>query len=336
MTGTGESKGDESNVGRQAMVIFSLERSSSVHAVESDASSTLNAGVLPSPINAALETAAAIAANVPPSALTPPVGPPAATTTVSHRGDVTSLPGLQPAQASQERNVHHFQPIAPTPAVVPNTLTHIQAHQISQQPQQQPLLPIAAPPSSNVMNKMLPQTQHHLPLHMGPQVVPIMTSHPSTVVAAVAPPGVVLPVLSAGSTTVPAASSIPIHVLRKRRSGKWTREEEAYASILIDLFDKGQVEEKNGVTLRSFLSRKLFCAPMRISKKYAGKGIGKKVFMNKHNAHVFAASCGYTTVPPPPLARTPEYYDDIRRLRLAELKFMHAAFPEMAGVVSTV
>ena len=36
---------------------------------------------------------------------------------------------------------------------------------------------------------------------------------------------------------------------------------------------------KNGTSLRSFLSKKLRCDPMRISKKYAGEHrIGKQVF----------------------------------------------------------
>lgn len=81
------------------------------------------------------------------------------------------------------------------------------------------------------------------------------------------------------------ASSVPNTPLffanRKLRSGKWTPEEEEYADLLIELFEKGHIDEKNGCTLRSFLSRKLHCAPMRISKKYAGKGIGKMVFLSK-------------------------------------------------------
>lgn len=58
----------------------------------------------------------------------------------------------------------------------------------------------------------------------------------------------------------------------KVRRGKWTQEEESYADFLIEHFEKGTVDGcENGCTLRAFLSRKLHCAPMRISKKYAGK-----------------------------------------------------------------
>ena len=58
---------------------------------------------------------------------------------------------------------------------------------------------------------------------------------------------------------------------QKLRCGKWSALEEAYAVLLIEYFEKGIIVEcENGVTLRSFLSRKLHCSPMRISKKFAG------------------------------------------------------------------
>ena len=90
------------------------------------------------------------------------------------------------------------------------------------------------------------------------------------------------------------------------RSGKWTAEEELYANSLIELFEEGCVDEfeqsmdcngnnaskedekkppkfkiTNGMSLRAYLSRKLFCSPMRISKKFAGRGIGKLVYMSQ-------------------------------------------------------
>ena len=49
--------------------------------------------------------------------------------------------------------------------------------------------------------------------------------------------------------------------------------------LLIEMFDKGQLADcMTGSTLRAYLAQKLHCAPMRISKKFAGKGIGKKVY----------------------------------------------------------
>ena len=58
----------------------------------------------------------------------------------------------------------------------------------------------------------------------------------------------------------------------KQRRGRWTPEEEAYAQSLIKEFEAGMLDDcENGTTLRSYLSRKLHCAPMRISKKFAGE-----------------------------------------------------------------
>jgi len=66
------------------------------------------------------------------------------------------------------------------------------------------------------------------------------------------------------------------------KSGKWTAEEEQFAQRLIQDFELGLlVDCENGCTLRSYLARKLNCAPMRISKKFAGQCIGKHVFTRK-------------------------------------------------------
>jgi len=68
----------------------------------------------------------------------------------------------------------------------------------------------------------------------------------------------------------------------KLRRGKWTPEEENYANRLIVEFEKGSIPDcDNGCTLRLFLSRKLNCQPMRISKKFAGKSIGKYVYLSR-------------------------------------------------------
>mmetsp|Transcript_26162 Transcript_26162/g.26398 ORF Transcript_26162/g.26398 Transcript_26162/m.26398 type:complete len:135 (-) Transcript_26162:91-495(-) len=57
------------------------------------------------------------------------------------------------------------------------------------------------------------------------------------------------------------------------RSGQWTKEEMSYASELIDLFRSGSyaIGAKKGQTVRSFLAKKLYCNPMRISKKFASE-----------------------------------------------------------------
>lgn len=60
------------------------------------------------------------------------------------------------------------------------------------------------------------------------------------------------------------------------------QEEEQFANALIEEFEKGSIRDcENGCTLRAYLSKKLHCAPMRISKKYAGKSIGKHVFLSR-------------------------------------------------------
>jgi hypothetical protein len=95
------------------------------------------------------------------------------------------------------------------------------------------------------------------------------------------------------SSTTLSSSDVPTpDVFRNRRlrSGKWIKEEELYADLLIEQFEGGVAPDcPNGVTLRAYLSRKLHCAPMRISKKYAGKGIGKLVFVSKAGSDGAAA-----------------------------------------------
>lgn len=182
------------------------------------------------------------------------------------------------------------------------------------------------------------------------------------------------------------------------RSGKWTPEEETYANILIELFETGEVDKfehhlrnnhinnirekeeyqqqqqkhlphnteiSNGMTLRSYLSRKLFCSPMRISKKFAGKGIGKRVYMsrnpsnicyhqrfpftpgsigaggtmtvsNTNNSTTSSTSVNPTLPFPHPFdssllplssSSTVEHWNRLNRLKEAESKFCDVAFP---------
>jgi hypothetical protein len=63
------------------------------------------------------------------------------------------------------------------------------------------------------------------------------------------------------------------------RRGKWTVEEEAYVARVIEDFNSGFLNAPAGTTLRSYLSEKLQCDPMRITKKFTGDAcIGKRVF----------------------------------------------------------
>lgn len=60
------------------------------------------------------------------------------------------------------------------------------------------------------------------------------------------------------------------------RHGKWTPEEEEYADFIVKEFLKGSLPDcEEGCTLRCYLSEKLNCQKMRISKKFAGRCIGK-------------------------------------------------------------
>lgn len=101
----------------------------------------------------------------------------------------------------------------------------------------------------------------------------------------------ILPCLDASDIEVSEAQERPSAVKRARvvdpqserpsresgvRHGKWTNEEQAYADRLIRDFEAGLLPLENGATLRAYLSRKLNCDPMRISKKFAGtKCLGK-------------------------------------------------------------
>lgn len=67
-----------------------------------------------------------------------------------------------------------------------------------------------------------------------------------------------------------------------RRFGKWTVEEERFAQKLIAEFNAGTLTDcPERSTLRSYLSRRLNCTPMRISKKFAGQCIGKVKIFNE-------------------------------------------------------
>lgn len=57
------------------------------------------------------------------------------------------------------------------------------------------------------------------------------------------------------------------------RSGPWSRHEEEYAAGLIDAFFRGVLDIAEGTTLRAFLTSRLKCNPMRISKKLASHTI---------------------------------------------------------------
>ncbi|KAH8085017.1 hypothetical protein JL720_7732 [Aureococcus anophagefferens] len=69
------------------------------------------------------------------------------------------------------------------------------------------------------------------------------------------------------------------------RRGKWTVEEERYVERVIRDFNNGLLHAAPGTTLRNYLSEKLNCDPMRITKKFTGDAsIGKRVYHPSENA----------------------------------------------------
>ena len=108
----------------------------------------------------------------------------------------------------------------------------------------------------------------------------------------------------------------------KFRAGKWIPEEETYAELLIALFETGRIIGcEKGTTLRSYLSQKLHCAPMRISKKYAGKGIGKMVYLSKMKPVGQEAGGNDDD------DEEKQYKALVQRVKAAEEKFYQAVFP---------
>ncbi|KAI2507613.1 hypothetical protein MHU86_6800 [Fragilaria crotonensis] len=109
----------------------------------------------------------------------------------------------------------------------------------------------------------------------------------------------------------------------KLRRGKWTADEEAYAEFLIKEFERGTVEGcENGCTLRSFLSKKLHCAPMRISKKYAGKSIGKHVFLSRASAPSSTVTLGETCNKARLLELETNFYKSLQRESEATVPYL--------------
>lgn len=101
------------------------------------------------------------------------------------------------------------------------------------------------------------------------------------------------------------------------RKGKWTIEEEMYTSAIIREFERGMLNCAPGTTLRSFLSEKLHCDPMRITKKFAGDAsIGKRVF----------TPCKHTAESAQEIARVRAELNDMERRFIAHLQRSNFAF----------
>lgn len=64
----------------------------------------------------------------------------------------------------------------------------------------------------------------------------------------------------------------------RTRNGKWTPEEEAYVHALLHSFLHGYLFCANGTSVRTALSKSLHCSPMRLSKKFQKRPLGKHSF----------------------------------------------------------
>ena len=83
----------------------------------------------------------------------------------------------------------------------------------------------------------------------------------------------------ASSTATACSDTYSTSCAAPLRRGKWTPEEEAYVARIIQEFNSGYLKAPAGTTLRTYLSKKLHCDPMRITKKFQGElAIGKRVF----------------------------------------------------------
>lgn len=130
-----------------------------------------------------------------------------------------------------------------------------------------------------------------------PMPISMPISKPSSPIAAAASAAAAAVVLSSAQSSSSTTTNLDRNNSPKnkgggttRRRGKWTVEEEEYVARVIQDFNSGFLNAPAGYTLRSYLSDKLQCDPMRITKKFTGEScIGKRVF---HPAVRSAANSG--------------------------------------------
>lgn len=176
---------------------------------------------------------------------------------------------------------------------------------------------------SQIITHSIASASSHLPLVLLPvgqskegATVPTLLSSTSVLTAGGT---IALPSLLLVSNT-PNYSSQTTIGRPALRTGKWIPAEEEYARLLIELFEKGQVTDcENGSTLRSYLSSKLFCPAMRISKKFAGKGIGKMMYLSKLNIGVTIS--------------LEQRRINEAKLKNAEYKFLQAIMPSSKSLI---
>ncbi|OQR88877.1 ras family GTPase [Thraustotheca clavata] len=84
--------------------------------------------------------------------------------------------------------------------------------------------------------------------------------------------GILLELNQLRSNFLMTQKSFSYRPLQSARGGNWSVNEQIYAFKLIEYFLMGLIEAPRGMTLRAYLSKKLRCCPMRVSKKL-GSGV---------------------------------------------------------------
>jgi hypothetical protein len=133
---------------------------------------------------------------------------------------------------------------------------------------------------------------------------------------------------SASSTGTASVASTPSAspVRSFRRSGPWSHDEETYAAALIDCFFKGVLDIAEGTTLRSFLSTRLCCNPMRVSKKLASEAIAEIPIPKKLGSSTYVQRAGVTSL---------EQNAAEESLRSLQDVYMHSSTAKRGGVLGS-
>ncbi|CAH0480783.1 unnamed protein product [Peronospora belbahrii] len=133
---------------------------------------------------------------------------------------------------------------------------------------------------------------------------------------------------SVSSTGTASVASTPdaSPVRSFQRSGPWSHDEEVYAAALIDCFFKGVLDIAEGTTLRAFLSSRLCCNPMRISKKLSSESIAKIRIPKKLGSSTYALRAEVT---PEEQAKTEE------TLRNLQHTYLHSSSKKRGSLLGS-
>ncbi|RHY05259.1 hypothetical protein DYB36_006633 [Aphanomyces astaci] len=88
-----------------------------------------------------------------------------------------------------------------------------------------------------------------------------------------------------GSVPKVAVVHVDMHTKAAPRSGKWTKQEEKFVTLIVDEFDHGTFPLANGTPVRLVLAKLLNCSPMRLSKKFQKNALGKRTYRVPKSSH---------------------------------------------------